>query len=312
MSGVAKVERMRPFRFGLSVHDPVSRADFVDTARKAEDDGYSTLLTADHLGAISPMVAAGLAAEATDHIRVGPHTINNDFRHPAFLAQQAATVDLLTDGRLELGIGAGHAREEYAAAGWQFDRGATRVARLAESLGILRRLFSGETVTVAGEHYDVTDLALQPLPPQGADLPILVGGNGDRLLEVAACHADIVGLTGLTWTAGGVDFRYFNEDGLADRVALLREKAGDRFDRIELNMLIQRVMITDDPEAAVAGVAADALQAQRILESPFFAVGTREDVVDHFRYLRERHGISYFVTFAGRCAGFADVMAQLL
>ena len=302
---------MRPFRFGLSVHDVTSRAEFVDLARRAEADGFSSLLIADHLGSLSPMVAAGVAAAETEHIRVGPHVLNNDFRHPAFLAQQAATLDLLTDGRLELGIGAGHAKAEYDAAGWAFDPGGTRVGRLEESVGVLRRLFAGETVTSHGEHYTITEHTLEPLPPQGAALPILIGGNGDRILTMAARSADIIGLTGFSHDGEHFDLRYFTDEGLANRVALVREAAGDRFADIELNMLIQRVMITDDPEGAIAALGPDA-DPEVLLGSAFYVIGTHDEVVSEFRRLRERHGISYFVTFEGRCDGFAHVMAELM
>src|SRR5688572_30876088 len=148
---------MKPFRFGVNVWGAGSRAEWVSTARRVEELGYSTLTVPDHLGTFfSPMPALIAAAHATTRLRVGTNVLNNDLRHPVLVAREAATVDLLTDGRLQLGLGAGHMKAEYDEAGLHYDAGAERVERLAEAVTIIKRLLGGERVSVAGRHYRVS------------------------------------------------------------------------------------------------------------------------------------------------------------
>ncbi|HEX3419423.1 MAG TPA: TIGR03621 family F420-dependent LLM class oxidoreductase, partial [Stellaceae bacterium] len=195
---------MKPFRFGVNVRHAQSRAEWVEKARKIEDLGYSTLTAPDHLtDLMAPMPALVSAAEATRHLRVGTYVLNNDFRHPVLVAREAATIDLLTEGRLQLGLGAGSIRSEYEQAGLNLDRGRTRVERLTEAVTIIKGLLSGEKVTFSGRHYHVTDHAIAPVPVQKPHPPILIGGNGPRLLALAAREADIVGFSGITFKSGG-------------------------------------------------------------------------------------------------------------
>ena len=186
---------MRPFRFGVSVRHARSHAELVEKARKIEALGYDMLTVPDHLtDLIAPMPALVSAAEATQRLRVGTNVLNNDFRHPVLVAREAAAVDLLTDGRLQLGLGAGSIRSEYDQAGFGFDTGGARVARLAEAVAIIKGLLEGEQVSFTGRHYRVTGHRIEPLPVQRPHPPILIGGNGRRLLALAAREADIVGL----------------------------------------------------------------------------------------------------------------------
>jgi len=181
---------MQPFRFGVNVRHAKSRAEWQETARKIEGLGYATLTLPDHLtDMIAPMPALVSAAEATTTLRVGTNVLNNDFRHPVLIAREAAAVDLLTDGRLQLGLGAGSIQAEYEQAGLGFDRGRTRVERLAEAVTIIKGLLKGEKVTFAGRHYHVTDHTIAPLPVQRPHPPILIGGNGRHLLALAAREA---------------------------------------------------------------------------------------------------------------------------
>ena len=175
---------MKPFRFGVSVRHAQSRTEWMEKARKVEALGYATLTVPDHLtDLVAPMPALISAAEATKTLRIGTNVLNNDLRHPALVAREAATVDLLTDGRFELGLGAGSIKSEYDAAGFPFDQGGIRVERLAESVTIIKSLLNGEQVTFAGRHYRVTGHTIAPLPAQKPHPPILIGGNGRRLLE---------------------------------------------------------------------------------------------------------------------------------
>ena len=185
----------RPFRFGCSLAGFDHGHDWAETARRIEDLGYSTMLVPDHLGdQLAPLPALAVAAAVTTRLRVGSFVLSNDFRHPVLLAKEAATVDLLSGGRLELGLGAGWRREEYEAAGLDFDPGALRLARLEESVAVLRGLWSGRPFRFAGDHYRVEELQGRPLPAQAGGPPLFLGGGGPRLLALAGRVADIVGL----------------------------------------------------------------------------------------------------------------------
>jgi probable F420-dependent oxidoreductase len=288
---------LRPFRFGLQVARAESRRGWQDEARRAEDLGFDTIVVPDHIAddLLSPMVALATMAEATTSLRVGTFVLNNDFRHPALLAREAATIDLLTDGRLELGLGAGHAAPEYAEIGLEFDSARVRVARLAESVQLLRRLFDGEEVTFAGTHYQVVEHRLAP-PRRPA---LLVGGNGDRVLALGARYADIVGFTGtgrvrpdgqnheIEWEPGQIDAK----------VAVVREAAGARIADLELNALVQYVEITPDRRAGAERLAARIeVDTEILLAAPYLLIGTVDEIVEQLHRARERWGFSYYVT----------------
>jgi probable F420-dependent oxidoreductase len=306
---------VREFRFGLSVRDAGSRAAWQDRARQAEALGFSTLVVPDHLvEALPPLVPLVSAADATERLRVGTFVLNNDFRHPVLVAREAAAVDLLSDGRLELGLGAGHMASEYREAGLRFDPASTRVQRLGEAVRIVRALLGGEAVTFEGRHYQVRGHSIHPRPVQRPTPPILIGGNGRQLLTLAAREADIVGFVGFSHRAGGADFDFdgFTDRGTAQRIALVREAAGERFERIELNGLLQRVVVTDRPGAAAEELAAEiGISVEDVLSSPYLLLGTVDSMVDTLRERRERLGISYWVTFERALDAMAPIIARL-
>jgi len=308
---------MTPFRFGVNVRTAASQAEWADKARKVEALGYAVLLVPDHLAELlAPLPALAAAAAATTRLRVGTAVLNNDFRHPALLAREAATLDLLSDGRLELGLGAGHMRSEYEQAGLAFDPGATRVERLGEAVVILKRLLEGESVTFAGRHYRVTGHSIHPRPVQRPRPPVFIGGNAPRLLALAAREADIVGLTGIAFRHGGKepDVSDFRAAVVDERVRLVRETAADRFDRLELTALVQRVVVTDDRRKAAEELATGRwarLTPDEILASPFALVGTADQMVDDLRARRERWGISYVMTHEPFMDALAPVVARL-
>lgn len=307
---------MKPFRFGVNVRDAGSRAEWVDKARKVEDLGYSALTVPDHLAAmLAPIPAVVAAAEATKRLRVGTNVLNNDLRHPVLVAREAATVDLLTDGRFELGLGAGHMQSEYDQAGLRFDPGGTRVERLAEAVSIIKGLLGGEQVTFAGRHYRVTGHTIHPLPVQRPRPPILIGGNGRRILTLAAKEADIVGFSGITFRGGGTepDLSAWKTAAVDERVRLVREAAGDRYDRLELSALVQRVVVTDNPRQAAEELASrwTQLSVEEILQSPYALIGTADHLVEELRRRRDRWGISYYVIFEPYMDAFAPVVARL-
>ena len=308
---------MRPFRFGVNVRTAASQAEWADKARKVEALGYAVLLVPDHLAELlAPLPALAAAAAATTRLRVGTAVLNNDFRHPALLAREAATLDVLSDGRLELGLGAGHMQSEYEQAGLAFDPGATRVERLGEAVVILKRLLEGESVTFAGRHYRVTGHSIHPRPVQRPRPPVFIGGNAPRLLTLAAREADIVGLTGIAFRHGGKepDVSDFRAAVVDERVRLVRETAADRFDRLELTALVQRVVVTDDRRKAAEELATGRwarLTPDEILASPFALVGTADQMVDDLRARRERWGISYVMTHEPFMNALAPVVARL-
>lgn len=307
---------VKPFRFGVNVRSAGTRREWTDKARKVEDLGYAVLAVPDHLvDLLAPMPALLAAAEATTRLRVGTMVLNNDLRHPVLVAREAATVDLLTDGRLELGLGAGHMQFEYDQAGLPFDPGAVRVERLAEAVTIVKRLLDGERVSFNGRHYRVADHGIHPLPVQRPHPPILIGGNAPRVLTLAAKEADIVGLTGITFRRGGAapDLSDGSASAVDERVRLVRATAGDRAASLELSALVQRVIVTDQRRQAARDLAArwTQLSPEQILESPFALLGTVDQMADDLRARRERWGISYYVTHEPYMDALAPVVARL-
>ena len=309
---------MKPFRFGVSVRHAGSRAEWMAKARKVEALGYATLTVPDHLtDLVAPMPALISAAEATKTLRIGTNVLNNDLRHPVLVAREAAAVDLLTDGRLELGLGAGSIKSEYDEAGFSFDPGGTRVERLAESVTIIKSLLNGEQVTFAGRHYRVTGHTIAPVPAQKPRPPILIGGNGRLLLALAAREADIVGFSGLTFRKGGAappDLSGWRVSGVDERVRLVREAAGEaRYARLELNALVQRVVVTNDRRQAAEELTSrwTQLTPEEVLQSPYVLIGTVDQMVEDLQAYRDRWGISYYVVHEPYMDTFAPVVARL-
>jgi probable F420-dependent oxidoreductase len=307
---------MKPFRFGVNVGPSRSRVEWAEKARKLEDLGYNALTVPDHLSDIlAPFPALVSAAEATKTLRLGTNVLNNDFRHPVLVAREAATVDLLTEGRLELGLGAGHMQSEYDQAGLTFDTGGTRVERLSEAVTIIKGLLSGEKVSFAGRHYRVTEHGVGPLPIQRPHPPIVISGNGRRLLMLAAREGDIVGLSGISFRRGGTapDISGWKMSGVDERIRLVREVSGDRYEQLELNVLVQRVVVTNDRSRAAEELASHwrQISSAEILQSPYVLVGSVDQIVDDLQTRRERWGMSYFTIFEPYISAFAPAVARL-
>jgi len=285
---------MRPFRFGYQARGGTPD-ELRDQARRAEVAGFDVIHTSDHVSpGWSPTLPLVAMAEATSTIRLCPLVINNDLRHPVLLAVEYANLDHLSGGRVELGLGAGHAFTEYAALGLQFDPPAVRKARMAEAVEIMRRLFDGETVTYDGEHYQVADVTV--MRPVQAHLPIMTAANGKVALAHAAQHADIIGLTmlGRTLEDGHNHEVRWEAERLDTTVAHIRANAGGRDP--ELNALVQVVQITDDRDAAIQELLAElpSLTVADASATPFVAFGTHDEIAAHLLRCRERWGISYF------------------
>jgi probable F420-dependent oxidoreductase len=300
---------MGTFRFGFQVRQETA-AELRATARAAEDAGFDVISTWDHVvdgwAPLAPLLAM---AECTTRLRICPLVLNNDFHHPVHLARELASIDHLSGGRLEVGIGAGHAFTEYAAIGQAFDPPVVRKARLAEGVEILRRLLDGEEVSFAGEHYRLT--GARTMRALQERVPIMVAVNGRAALAHAAQHADIIGLTmlGRTLEDGQRHAVRWEAERLDHTVAYIREQAGGR--DLELNALVQRVVVTDDRVGAaqelVSGV--EGLTLEDALATPFLALGTHAEIADHLRACRERWGISYYTV--RDIAAFAPVIDRL-
>jgi len=310
------MSKMRPFRFGVITESAPSREQWITLVRKAEDLGYATFLLADHfVNEFPPLTALMAAADATTTLRVGSFVFDNDFRHPALLAKEVATLDLLSGGRFELGIGAGWHRPEYEQAGLPFDRAGVRINRLEEALSIIKQFFTQESVTFAGNHYTVTDLKAFPKPVQHPSPPILMGGGGKRLLTLAGREADIIGLHLKVNDDGTVDTEERTEAALTRKVAWVRQAAGERFPAIELNLLLSQVIITQDRQQAAEEYIRESgrtdLTAQQLLANPYMLIGSIEQLTERIQQLREQFGISYLVLDADFMEALAPVVARL-
>jgi probable F420-dependent oxidoreductase len=312
---VTDAHRSRPPRFGLTTAVPRRAAAARDFAREVEAAGFDVLTFPDHLvPSVSPFAGATAAALATERLHVGTLVLNNDFRHPVDVARETAGIATVTDGRFELGIGAGHMKSEYDAAGISFDGGAVRVSRLEESVDLIRSLLDGDAVDLDGAHYRMhADAgALVASPP--ARVPMLVGGNGTRVLQLAGRLADIVGLAGFSHNreATKVELTHFDGAGLENRIAVVREAAGDRFEHIELNVLVQFVVQTDDRRASAAELATvfGGISPEFVLDSPFVLLGTHEQMAETLAQRQQRFGVSYWTVFdelAGRPSTMPDI-----
>jgi probable F420-dependent oxidoreductase len=280
----------RKFRFGVSGRGE-TMAQWCDFARKAEDLGYSSLDLPDHfMHQFAPMIALTAAAQVTTKLRFATTMLCNDFRHPVMLAKEAATLDVLSDGRFELGVGTGSRPDDLAEAGMPYDDAGIRVERLAEVLRILRLYYGpDERIDFAGRHYRIERLEAYPKPVQRS-MPIMIGARGKRMLRLAAREADIIGVM-----EGGEG----PGNTLAEKMAVVREAAGDRYDRIEFTQLFFNVQIDGQPSGPGAQRPGVSL------------AGSRDQVVEQLQRLREEHDISYIMVIGPVIDAFAPVVAKL-
>lgn len=285
----------RPFRFAVYAFSAPSGEAWLGFARRVEELGYDTLLVPDHLsGQISPIAALSAAAAATTRLRIGPYVFANDFRHPLVMAREAATLDYLSGGRLELGLGAGWRRSDYRQLGYAYAAPGRRIDRLEESLGIVKRLLAGETVTHHGDAYDLVQARIAPRPIQ-RPVPIQVGAGGPRMLRLAARTADIVGLIPQFSRTGTPRVTDATEGALARKVALLRETAGDRFDRLELSIYCADAGMVGSGHS-IPGSLGSAVKRALVapVGSPYLLYGTLGALRDRLERRRETLGVSHY------------------
>ena len=314
--------QLRPFRFGVHTSDAPDGAAWAAAARRYETLGFSSLLVRDHFDdQLAPIVAMTAAASATTALRVGCLVFDNDYRHPLVLAKEIATLDVLSGGRVELGIGAGWMGSDYEQAGLEYDPPAVRVDRMIEAVQIIKALHGDDAVDFKGEHYTIKGHDALPKPVQRPHTPILIGAGGKRMLTFAAREADIIGLNPKNlgndaWAETNVGDA---TDAATDRkIEWIRAAAGARFDAIELSIVVPFIIETDDRMGMAEGIAAglppaggEVATPARVLESPYVLLGTLDEMAATIEARRERWGISYVVFNADSVDAAAPLVERL-
>jgi probable F420-dependent oxidoreductase len=309
------VAEKRKLRFAVQEHGVATAAEWRERARRAEGLGYSALYLPDHFSEqLGPIAALMAAAAATSTLRVGSLVFDNDYRHPVVLAKEAATLDVLSEGRLDFGLGAGWMRSDYDRSGIPHDSAGTRIERMEEGLKIIKGLWSGSAFSFIGKHYEVKELEGTPVPVQKPHPPILLGGGGRKMLAIAGREADIVNVN-YDLREGRIN-RDLVRTGLAgatvEKLGWVRDAAGPRFDQVELSVTIFLATVTEDRDSMAAGVASGlGLEPRDILDMPHFLIGTVEQIAEDIRLRRERYGISYVIVPGEVGEAFAPVVERL-
>jgi probable F420-dependent oxidoreductase len=312
----------RPFRFGVFGESARTSQALLDTAHRAEDSAYATFLIRDHFIAepfghqLAPLTALATIAAATRTLRVGSLVLANDYRPPVILAKEVATLDVLSNGRVELGLGAGFSEAEYDQAGMQFDSPCVRVERLEDALHVLKGLFAADPFTFSGKHYLVSSVDSFPKPLQRPHPPILVGGAGKRMLSIAAREADIIGFQTVSTMNGVVsnDPSVRLASTVAQKVEQVRQIARGRFDRIELSMVVT-VIIAEHRVQVAERFAREkgwnGISSEQVLQMPSIFIGSADQIVEEMQARRERYGFSYFVLFDHLMKKVTPIVARL-
>ena len=312
----------RRFRFGVIHEDPQSPVKWTGHIRRIEELGFSTFLIRDHVvpdffgDQPAPLIGLTSAAGATSSLRLGTMVLAVDYRHPVMLAKEAATLDLLSGGRLELGLGAGWLRREYDGAGIPFESAGTRIERLEETVHILGGLFGPGPFSFAGKHYTVTDLDGYPKPAQRPGPPILIGGGRRRVLTLAGRVADIVGILTTSVATGTVvdDPSERLAASVQEKLGWVREGAGSRFSDIELSLIPTLVLEKDRERAAAELIAArgwNGVTPADVLAMPSIFIGSLDHIAEQMEERRARYGFSYYVVSDRQLDRAARLVARL-
>lgn len=304
----------RPMRFGILAGHDVARHTaraWTEFVRRVEDSGVDCLLLPDHLGPGPGVVAALTAAAfASERLRLGYLVLGNDLRHPVLLAREAATIDVLSGGRLELGMGAGWKESEYRSLGMDYHPAAVRIERLGESLSVIDRVWSGSSFSFTGTHYHLDNVPASPPPLQTPRPPVLVGGGGPHILSLAARRADIVSVMPRMQTrsqGGPIDLAEATADGFGRKIQLVRDAAGARFDRLELSLTLLHLSVDNGSVGASSGARA----WEGLSTTPWGFTGSVAGAADRIRELHARYGISYFVATEAALDAMTRVVAEL-
>ena len=303
-----------PFRFGIQANATGGRRDWTELARRVEDSGYATMTMPDHFdGQLAPVPALQCAADATTDLRLGALVYDNDYKHPVVLAKELATMDVLSDGRVEIGLGAGWMATDYERSGIPYDPPGVRVSRFIEGLAVIKGALGPGPFSFSGEHYTITDYDGFPKPVQTLP-PVLIGGGGPRVLKFAAREADIVGINA-TLTSGAIDqstFGSMTAEAVDAKVALVRDTALEAGREVEMNIRAFMVFVTDDVSAALDTLSQfTGAPTEVIASSPFALVGPVDKIVDDLLERRERWGFSYVIVGQNEVDQFAPVVAEL-
>lgn len=305
----------RRFRFGVQAHNATTGEEWAALARRAEDLGYSTLFMPDHFGdQLAPVPALMAAAAATTTLRVGTLVLDNDYKHPLVLAKELATIDRLSDGRLEFGLGAGWMATDYEQSGIALDPPAVRVDRFEEGLAVVKGLFAPGPFSFEGAHYRITAHDGLPKPVQQPGPPVLIGGGMKRMLTIAGREADIVGINP-TMPNGAADADAARTGTAAEtdrKLQWVKDAAGDRYADLEINLLNFGCFVTDDRRSLADQFAPlFGLPPEELLEFPHAFVGTIEEIIESAQARRERWDASYLVVQHDAMEAMAPVVAAL-
>ncbi|BAN02208.1 TIGR03621 family F420-dependent LLM class oxidoreductase [Ilumatobacter coccineus] len=308
---------IKPFRFGVQLRNAPDGVAWTEQAKRIESHGYSTATMPDHFDdQFAPMPALQAMLSATTTLRVGALVFDNDYKHPLVLAKELATMDVLSNGRVEIGLGAGWMIADYEQAGMQYDRAGVRIDRFVEGLAVIKGLMGQEPFSFDGDHYTIREHNGFPKPVQAPHPPIIIGGGGPRVLDIAAREADIVGVNG-TLHAGVIGpeaIATMTRDAVIEKVGIVADaaRAAGRLDHIEMNVRTFFVSVTDDRDAQTAAMAEMiGVDEQMVRESPFALIGSPEQIADDLVARREEFGFSYVIVGANEIDDFAPVVARL-
>jgi probable F420-dependent oxidoreductase len=306
---------VRPFRFGVQLSGLATALNWREFARRSEALGYSIATMPDHFSPqLAPVPALQAMADATTTLRVGALVFDNDYKHPVVLAKELATMDLLSEGRVEVGLGAGWMATDYHQTGIPYDSPKVRVDRFEEAVTVIKGCFAPGPFSFSGTHYQITEYDATPQPVQQPGPPLLIGGGGRRVLSIAAREADIIGINA-TLTAGEVGpdaFATMTAAAVDDKVRIVQEAAGDRLSQIEMNIRVFMTAVTNDSAGAVAGMAQMlSVEPEMIEQSPFALIGSIDQMIEALIARRERWGFSYVIVGEENLEDFAPVVARL-
>ncbi len=313
---------LHSFRFGVICEHMQTADEWLQTVQQAENLGYSTLLIRDHFvqdpfgDQLAPLIALMAAASATKTLRLGTMVLDNDYRHPVMLAKEAATLDLLSQGRFELGIGAGWLRAEYEQAGMSFASPGERVSRLEEALHILKSLLSGQSLTFSGKHYTISQLDCFPGSVQQPHPPILIGAGSKRMLTIAAREADIIGILPKALQTGMISEEVAERlpATMTQKINWIRNAAGERFEQLELSMIISPILTADRQSEAQRLIHERGwgdISVEQVLAMPSIFIGSLDGIAEDMRRRRELYGFSYFVIDDAHMHTFVPLVKEL-
>lgn len=306
---------IKPFRFGVQLPSPGDARSWVEQARRIETLGYDIATMPDHFdGQLAPVPALQSVLDATTTLRAGALVFDNDYKHPVVLAKELATMDVLSEGRVEIGLGAGWMTSDYEQSGIQHDRAGIRIDRFVEGLAVVRGAMAPGPFSFEGDHYKISEYDGLPKPVQKPHPPIIIGGGGRRVLSIAAREADIVGVNGTLHAGviGAEAIATMTHAAVTEKVQIVAEAAASRINDIELHIRTFFVSVTDDRDTQL-GEMAQLIQVDEseLAASPFALIGSPAKIAEDLTARREQFGFSYITVGAEELDSFAPVVAEL-